>query len=170
MRVAAALSLIAWSIHSYVFDVRPALLPYCFFIYFIGDFPYCTPDFKLHHILGASVAWYGIMVPDSPMGRPMIATELSSPFFIALRYCPPQMNAPLRIVFAGTFFVVRIYHFGYALVQWDPYASPYPAVGMLGFYGMFVLNAYWFGLILYKMTPRGEVPWWPLLLEFINAP
>jgi len=154
MRTAVGLTFIVWSIHSYVYEVQPAALQYGFLVYFVCDIPYCTPVFKVHHVLGATAAWYGIMVPTTPMIPAVYGTELSSPLFLALRYCPPRLQPPLRGVFFVTFFVVRIYRYGRMLWQWHPYQDPYPEVGMVAAYGLFALNVYWFTLMARKVLQR----------------
>jgi hypothetical protein len=150
MRTAVGLTVIAWSIHSYVCGVRPPALQYCFLVYFIGDFPFCKPVFKLHHVFGATAAWYGIMVPDTPMIPAVYGTELSSPLFIALPYCPLRLQPAVRGVFFVTFFVMRIYRYTQMLYVWNPYAAPYPEAGIVGAYGLYALNVYWFTLMLRK--------------------
>jgi len=149
---AISIGLVTWSIHAFVCNQRPVLLPYLFILYFAIDLKACTPDFRVHHVLGAAVATYGILVPDTSMMRPVYGTELSTPLYYALTVCPKHFQAPVRLAFFATFYVVRIHHYAHALLAWTPFSAPYPFIGVVGFYGLFGLNLYWFFLMLRKLA------------------
>jgi len=157
MRDFISLSLVSWSLHSYWTETRPVGLPYAFITHFIHDLPVCDIVFKLHHLLGVTVACYGILVPTTPMMMPTYGTEVSTPLFYATKWCPHGLRTPIRLLFVGTFYTTRIHNYGNALMAWSPYADPYPVLGIVGFYGLYALNLYWFNCML-RTALRSTLP------------
>jgi len=165
-----SLNLLYWLLYNTSLDVSVPII----FAYFLGDFYFCKPEIKLHHLLGMSILGfkmyhYGEAVDDSIIVSSLYKTEISTFFYIfkllmeTYKIKSKTLTTINNALFFMTFFKYRIYDY-YVDVVANPmtYAvfHSYSGDSLLqlsiihfGVYGLFVLNLYWFTIlckILYK--------------------
>ena len=130
------------------------LLSYFFILYFLFDLTLITKyDFQLHHVFGLTLCIYSIVVdvPNEWIGM-VYNTELSTPMLIAVSYLPKPYTPIFKVLFIALFYVTRVHLFGMNLTTIKGYKDyPNYAIILLSMWGMYLLNLFWFVLILKRI-------------------
>jgi len=131
------------------------LLPYFFGTFFLLDFLIQTkPDFKVHHFIRASLFAYSVATPiPNLIALTVLATDVSTPLSLVIKYIPFEYSIALKILFVPLFYVTRIHQFALHLLTMDVSHCPHHEIFVVLLLALFALNVHWFILLLTRITP-----------------
>ena len=134
-------------------------------MYYIYDIPKTTPDFIIHHLFSISLSLVGIYfinnnLPTIHTRKLILSMEITTPFYM-LNLCFNNMYTKFMFFFSFLYFrlytqyillnSVEIYN-EFSLLKENMYI-PY-----LTYYGLYLLNLYWFTIIIKKISKPFKDP------------
>ena len=134
-------------------------LPHIFIFFFLFDLRSQTKsEFILHHLLGTILCVCGIHFHVSNELMLMVYTnEITTPLQYAMKYLPDDCTLGIKIMFVGFFYTNRVQNYGVQLLAFDDYAHPYHKVLIATLWALYILNLYWFTVILRKIPSKARV-------------
>jgi len=135
------------------------ILLYLFLFFFGLDFHLQKKlDFRVHHVIGATLCLYAIYVPVSIDLLTMVfAVELSTPLLLAIKYLPEDYTPFIKMLFVGVFYYTRLQSFGTKLLFYNIYGYPYSVILVAALWALFALSLFWFAVILKKIPQPARV-------------
>jgi len=165
-----SLNLLYYQVYGTGLDVSVPII----FAYFVGDFYFCKPEIRLHHIFGMSILGfkmyhYNTPVDDAVIVSSLYKTEISTFFYIfkllmeTYKIKSKTLTTINNALFFATFFKFRIYDYYLDVIANPATYAVFRAYSgdslfqssiiHFGVYGLFILNLYWFTIlckIVYK--------------------
>lgn len=128
-------------------------MPTLFLIYYMNDIRKTTPIFVIHHILGIASCIVAIYLVSNDYSIENIRKifmnfEITTPFYTLSLYSD---NIMVKLIFFICFFYCRIYNQYYLLNDPKTYEEFIIPYSYLPIHGFFLLNLYWFVIMIRKM-------------------